>query len=887
MSKASFDRAKASAKTQGRLVRRTVAVPAAVQSSVCGMFFVSGAASLVCQVLWFKLLQIVLGSSTYSVSVTVASFFLGLALGSWLGGRLADRWRHPLRNYGFLEICLAGVSLLITVLLCRWQSWALWLGPYLEIDSPLARPVTIGISFLLLLPPTMLMGATLPILVKYLTREQRALADQIGLLYGINTFGAAVGCAIAGFCLIAVFGIFQSALVASGLYLVIGIAALALSGTFKKGDALFGALTNADETDTASVEAISRDAPAKGWLSVGTLVLVFAVSGFVSIAYEIIWFRLIANLGVHSVYAFSGMLTVYLLGLVLGSLVCARYLARHKERLLLYFARLQFGIAVAAMLSLAIMGRARMIVVIFTNMLADCGIPQTWFDGLDNIQGILLYCLLVLLIPTVLIGIGFPLASELTIRRLSVLGRRLGVLYALNTVGGVLGSLGAGFVLLPLLGSQWSLLLLCGMNLALFAAVTLSQPSLRRDRVLWREAAGAAVMIIVSLFLLGPDYLKNSLTRSIRGEVVAFEESAEGTFVVIQYHNEPAGQYQQMLYNGTSYANNKPPGRRYMAMLAHLPALLHPRPKDGVVICIGTGTTVGALTAHANIEKLYAVDLYPQVFDFAPHFVPLNHSFHRSQRVKQRVADGRHFLLTTTEQFDVLTFEPPPPSNAGVVSLYSREFYWLAKLRLRLDGVVAQWMPLDMSREALPKMMIRSMMDEFPHVSLWIPNRMEGIAIASRQALKIDLEHLRRRMNAPGVKEDLHAIGFDTPESLLATFVAGDEALARFVGDVPGVTDDRPRIEYFNFYPFGRMTYDEVLAAREPVEKYLTEPPPDPKLLDQERQIITAIWREHEAWAEKRWDDARQQIEKGLALDPDNAYLLYLKAASEETVQSE
>lgn len=873
--------------TDGVFGGKTQTVPGAVQFLICGMFFASGAASLVCQVVWFKQLQFVLGSSTFSISVTVASFFLGLALGSWLAGRLADRWQHPLWNYGLLEVGLGGVSLLTTVLLSHWQSWILWPGPYLGMGSQLARPLTVGISFLMLLPPTLFMGATLPVLAKYLTRERRALADKIGLLYGINTLGAAVGCAVTGFFLIAALGVFRSALVASGIYLAVGIAALLLAGVFKESAALPAPLKKDDTAKTASPGVPYGDVPAMGRWSLVALVLVFGISGFVSIAYEVIWFRAFANLGLHSVYAFSGMLSTYLLGLVLGSLVCARYLARHKDRLLLYFARLQFCIAVAAIVSLMMLGRARWIAVTLSDLLEACGIPPTWFDRLGNVHGLLLYCFLVLIVPTVLIGIGFPLASELTIQKLSVLGRRLGMLYALNTAGGLLGSLAAGFVLLPWLGSQGSLLLLCGINMALFLVVMFSQPSLRRERLVWREAALAAGVIVVALFLMGPGYLKKSLTNFTRGEVAAFEESAEGTFVVMKYHTEVAGDFQQMLYNGKSYANNSPPGRRYMAMLAHLPALLHREPKKGVVICVGTGTTIGALTTYADMEELYAVDLYPQAFEFAPLFAPINHHFHRSPRVRQMVADGRHFLLTTKEKFDVLTFEPPPPSDAGIVNLYSREFYRLVNQRLRQGGTIAQWIPLDIPQEALPKMMIRSLMDEFPHVSLWIPNRMEGIAVGSREPLKIDLGQLRRRMNAPGVKQDLHAVGFDTPESLLATFVAADEALARLLGDAPSVTDDRPRIEYYNFYPVSQMTFDDVLAVQEPIETYLTQSPPDPKLLDQQRQVIVAIWREHEASAKKRWKDARREIHRGLALDPECTYLQYLKAANEAASQRE
>ena len=268
---------------------------------------------------------------------------------------------------------------------------------------------------------------------------------------------------------------------------------------------------------------------------------------------------------------------------------------------------------------------------------------------------------------------------------------------------------------------------------------------------------------------------------------------------VLGYRSEETGAYQQLLVNGWSYANNAPPGRRYMATLGHLPTLLHPHPRSALIGCIGTGTTVGALTLHPELQKIAAIDLSKAVFDFAPLFQPLNHSFHLQPRVNRVVADVRHYLLRSDQKFDVITFEPPPPHDAGVVNLYSREFYALAKRRLAEGGVVAQWMPLDFSRQALPRMMIRTMMAEFPYVSLWIPNRMEGVAIGSMEPLRVDVGEWRRRMSAPQLRDDLAAIGFRSPVDVAVTFVAADRALSDFIGDGPIVTDDRPRIEVLQF----------------------------------------------------------------------------------------
>jgi spermidine synthase len=433
--------------------------------------------------------------------------------------------------------------------------------------------------------------------------------------------------------------------------------------------------------------------------------------------------------------------------------------------------------------------------------------------------------------------------------------------------------------LLPLLGSQWSLTLIISLNFVLFALIVATQPGLGDRKRLWRFGAEATFMFVFSLFFIGPKYLTLAQTSFLGGEVLDYRESRDATFVVMGYESEQAGSFQQLLVNGRSYANNSPPGRRYMAMLAHLPVMIHPAPESALIACVGTGTTVGALTTHGSLEMIHAVDLSKDVFDFAPHFVPINHSFHEQSRVRMVAADARHHLLSSDETFDVITFEPPPPQDAGVVNLYSQEFYQLAKRRLGEGGVVAQWIPLDLDRKILPMMMIQAMRAEFPHVSLWISNRMEGIAVGSQHPLQIDLEVWRRRMQEPAVREDLAAIGIETPEDLAATFLAADDVLAQFVGDAPVVSDNHPRIEYFNLYPLEALRYDVILESLEPVENYLIGAAPDSGALDDARVVAHSIWLEHEATVLGDAAAARKHVARGLEVQPGNRYLQYLEAS--------
>jgi predicted membrane-bound spermidine synthase len=837
------------------------AVSSALGAVVIAIFFTSGAASLILQVVWFKQLQLVLGSATFSVSVTVASFFFGLSIGSAFGGRIADRITRPLRVYGFLELCLALVSFAVTAFLSHWSTWVGWMSPLLNLESPARLPVIVFLSLATLTLPTMLMGATLPFLVKFLTRSQTELANKIGLLYAFNTLGAAIGTLSVGFVLIGLLGVTRSSFFASTLYACVG------------GLSLFAA--RHEHSLPVKGRKEERVASERAKADPTLLIWLFACSGFVSIAYEVVWFRFLTNISGSSVYAFSGMLGTYLLGLVIGSLICAKFLASNKEKLLHYFAFTQVGIAVAATLTFAMLGKSGTFHSFFAAIVSAV-VPARTQTLLGDDVSFFLTCVIALLLPTTLIGISFPLASELTVMRMSALGRRIGALYASNTIGGVLGSLTAGFILIPYLGSQWTLTALIFMNLLLFLAIVASQAGLLTS--LWRPGAIALGVVVVSFLLFGPHYLERQLTTFTGAKVLELRESKEATFAVLEYEDDAAGKYQQLLVNSKSYANNRPEGRRYMAAMAHYPLLFHKGPSEtAAVICIGTGTTVGAVSTHAELQSIYAVDLAPAVFDFAPYFIPINNRFHENPKVHKVAADGRHYLLGTHDTFDVITLEPPPPHDAGVVNLYTEEFYALAKLRMREGGVLAQWVPLDIGRGDLPKMILKAMLAQFKHVSLWMPSRMEGVAIASDEPLQIDRDVLAMRMSEPLVADDLTAIGLRSPEHLLATFVAADQTLAAYLNDTPSLTDDRPRIEYYNFYPVKPIRVGEIKRLREPVERYLTVGSYGDTQLDVARHVVDAIWDEHEATVDGDVNTARSALRVALNLEPDNRYLQFLQ----------
>jgi spermidine synthase len=818
-----------------------------VMSILHVLFFCSGMASLACEVVWFKQLGFVLGSSTFSATVVVACFFGGLSVGSALFGRVADRVEHPLYAYGALELALAAASLLTTWTLSMHEQWVGWFTPYLSLESASARPLKVLLTLPILLPPTILMGATLPVLSRFVIRSRGELAARIGALYALNTLGAAVGCAVVGAVGIGLLGVKGSALVGSAIYALIGLVGLWLA-------------TQTPPPPPADEEPVAEGPLPSAWIAL------FAVSGFVAIGYEVLWFRMLRYFTAHTVYTFSTFLTIYLLGLVIGALACARWLAPRKDELAVSFARVQLGIGIAAIVSFAILGRSRFVLSLTSDYHALSG---------SSFLGLLLLSALVLLPPTILLGLAFPLVSELAVQSLRGLGARVGLLYGSNTLGGVLGSLVTGFLLLPVLGAQLSFVILIVCNFALFGAVWWMDARVRRRPEVLREAAGAVALLGVVLVLLGPNFLRASQTAFTGGDVLDFRENEDAAFVVMGYDEPHTGPYQQVIVNGTSYANNRPGGRRYMAMLGHLPVLLHEDPHQALVICVGTGTTIGAVSLYPQLDPVYAVDLTRHMFELAPHFVPINNSFHTNPRVRQVAADGRHFLLVADLKFDVLTFEPPPPQQAGVVNLYSREFYTLADKSLAPGGLIAQWIPFHAGYEDLQKSLIRTMSDSFPHVSLWMPSTGDGIAVASHSPLRLDPARLAARMSDPVIAADLAAVGIDSVEELLATFVVADQALSDWVGPVPVLTDDRPAIEYFFGYPDIRYRNAHLPEIADPLTPWLAGPVPDPEGLARARQQMQALLRAEDAELDQRWPEALAQAELALSLEPDDQYLRY------------
>jgi spermidine synthase len=761
------------------------------------LFFCSGISGLVFEVIWVRALTLWVGHSSVAVSLVVAAFLAGLVIGSYAGGPWADRAARPLALYAILELVVGASALGVSFLLA-------YLGHVTASGGVFDVPgVRMAVSFVLLLPPTVAMGATTPALARFVTRDVAHVGRAFALLYAVNTLGAALGCGLAGFVWLGRLGIFRTELVAVGFNFAVGISALTWSRTLpaSAGVALAG--------DRHPSPILGEGPGVRG------LAAIAFATGASSIACEVLWFRVLRTFVDSSTYAFTLLLVTFLVGLVVGGLVFAWKLSGHARPWQLV-ADLQTMLAFAGLGSMALLGSCGALIELLRPVVGPRSSMAT--------QAVLVF--VVIFVPTVLCGATYPLVMKLGTSALERLGRSVGTLAAANTVGGAVASLVTGLWLIPLIGTQKGLALAFTLNLAVSVGVAwTARPETDagwRRLLLW-----PGVFLVFVWVVLPADHVRRALTYwAGAANVLAVREGRDGTAVVdgvdrasicaasknhCKDHCKKDFRYQQLTFGSMSYASTLPAGRRYMRALGHLPMLLRPGATRALEVCFGTGTTAAAFATYARLESLTIVDINRDVFELAPFFAEYNHDILDDPRVHRIVEDGRHYLATGTEPFDIVSLEPPPPEADGAASLYTTEFYELVKRRLRGGGILAQWIPLQAQTEGLDRSLLRSILDVFPVVNVYLPSRVEAVILVSEQPMRVDVAEWDRLLAEPRVKESLSEVGLDAPEELLGTLVLDDEGVRRYVGEASPVTDDLPAIEFFRSHPGPPFSIEPML----------------------------------------------------------------------------
>jgi spermidine synthase len=748
-------------------------------------FFLSGAAGLVYQVAWSKALRLVFGHTVYAIATVLAVFMAGLAAGSAVIGRWCEGKSRPVALYGWLELLIAGLgaSSLVGLVGVRWLYRAAF--PLLA-DVPALLLLLRGIgAALVLFLPTFLMGGTLPVLVRGLTRHSAELGARIGRLYWVNTAGAVAGTLAAGFLLLPALGLKRTVAAAVVLNVLAGAVALVLDR--RMGPA---------ERHTPTADALTAPSFAtSGWPWL--LLASFAAVGATAMAYEIAWTRLLSTMLGSSTYTFTLTLAVFLAGLVLGSFLFERWTVRGGQPGATAFATTQLLTAVAALGFL-------------TGYESLAGLlPPILRAGGGSFAGLVLAQFaaagLAMLPAAIVFGFNFPLVAALIAARSAGRGHAeaVGRAYAANTVGAIGGALLTGFWLLPAAGAFRVVVVAAAVNLVL--ALLLELRSRRRLLALattalllvfaaGRAASGAFYPRALATFgvVLYWDLYQLPLSLTEVAEttdVIYTEDGLNASVAVVRTED-----YLALRTNGKVDASNH--DTITQLLVGHLGLWFHPSPRRVLVVGFGSGMTVSAVARHAEVERIDCVEIEPAVIRAAEYLAPLHRGVLGDPRLRLIADDARNFLLTTRERYDVIISEPSNPWIAGVASLFTSEFYAAVRQRLQPGGLFVQWVQGYALEPDDVRSILTTALMHFPRATLWRAETYDYLLLAQTEDEPLRLDRLRALWSRPEMQEEFALLQLAQPEGLLAYHRLDDAPLRRLAAGAVIQTDDHPRLEY-------------------------------------------------------------------------------------------
>jgi spermidine synthase len=740
------------------------------------LFLLSGCAALVYEVVWFQLLKLTIGSSALSIGITVATFMGGMCLGSYFFHRVVpDRW-HPLLLYAVLEsgIALFGVINLFAIpkIAEVYFSFAGYGAGGIAARSLIAS--------LFLLPPTILMGATLPAIARWIESDNRGVAS-LGLFYSMNIFGAVSGTLLAGFWLLRLFDTY----VATAFALLVNIAVAVIAWRLAH----------------SGYEPRTRSEQLTGHRIV---YWVLALSGFCALGAQVLWTRSMAVYFGATVYTFSIILAVFLTGLGIGSGLGARIIDRRPKlsaiRLLLILQALLIpaiwwaGFSISALIhEVFLFGVDPSSAVLEPNWLAKSA---------DDV----LRALITLLPATILWGASFPVGLAAVSDRSADPSRYAGHLYAANTLGAVFGAMIVTAIIIPTIGTQW------GQSVVMAAALT---------SALLIAGRSAVMVVPLLVFVVFPQPVNDNMQLWGRlhaywdtWEVQRLEEGINAT-AATSSRIENGVTLKNMHVSGKVVASDDPADMLVQRQLGHLPALLQREPKSALIIGFGAGVTAGTFTRYDSIERIVIVEIEPRVpLVSGEFFREENYDVLNDPRTELIIDDGRHYLATTDETFDIITTDPIHPWVKGAAALYTAEFYELAKSRLNPGGLAAQWIPFYETDEQSVKSQIYSFAQAFPHMSVWNGLAGDGgynvTLLGQLKPLEVTMSQVNESFSRPKVRNSLSEVGLSSVPVMLELFAGVTEDFEWWLADAQLNRDRNLRLEYLAGRALNAQLADEI-----------------------------------------------------------------------------
>jgi spermidine synthase len=762
------------------------------------LFAGSGCSALIYEIVWYQLLQLVIGSTAVSLGVLLATFMGGLCLGSLLLPRYLSAERHPLRVYAAVELGIGVCGILALM------GMPLVSGIYVAFaghgfPSVLLRAV---ISAICLLPPTILMGASLPAAARWLKTSAEGVS-WMGLLYGANTAGAVFGCLLAGFYLLRVFNMATATFVAVSINLAVALVSLLLA--------------RLSPHQVAAEAAPVDGAGVSGYWPVYAAI---AFSGASALGAEVVWTRLLGLMLGATVYTFSIILSIFLVGLGIGSAVGSIVLrSLRRPRVALGCCQMALAATVA-----------------WTAWMLSDSLPywpinpflstSLWYTfQLDMVR-----CLWAVLPAALLWGASFPLALAAVAPRGGDPGRLVGRVYAANTGGAIVGALAFSMVLIPWIGTRGSESVLIGIG-AVSALVVLG-PLVWRARSL----AGAAALLAAT----GCAALMAARVSDVPGELIAYGRrmttstgkseilyTAEGmnSSIAISRWSDGAIQFH---VSGKVEASTEPYDMRLQRMLGHLPALIHGQPRSALVVGFGAGVTAGTFVLHPTIKRIVICEMEPIIPKTAKRYFHQQHyDVLDDPRTQVYYDDARHYVLTTPEKFDIITSDPIHPFVKGSATLYSKEYFEMVKSRLNPGGIVTQWVPLYESDMQTVKSEIATFFDVFPDGSIFA-NELNGggydlVMLGWAGPARIDVDAVEGRLEQPAyqaVAHSLREVGFSSAIQMLGTYAGQASDLRPWLADAEINRDGDLRLQYLAGFALNNSQEGEIYSRMLTYRRY-------------------------------------------------------------------
>lgn len=837
-------------------------------------FFASGMSGLVYQVVWVRELVLVFGATTFAVSTVLTAFMGGLALGSFYFGRRSEKVTRPLRLYGLLEIGIGVYGLAVPFIFAVLPSIYHPIWQWLQLSFFALSIVRFLFAILVLILPTALMGATLPILSSYYARDSRRIGLRVGSLYSLNTFGAVFGAAATGFLLIPMLGMHATTVTAAAINIILGFVALKLSRTEESAAAnpdeenavneqiaVEGATSNLSprgkrrfvawlsilvvgyratrnwrNASKAARDSISSATANRDRLRIVTTLGGFALSGFIALSYEVIWSRVLALIIGSSVYAFSIMLTTFLIGLAVGASAASRLVDRIRHPVFV-FALIEVGIGAASFMGAYLFNDLPYVFVQIYRLVGSSSFGILLFARF-------LIASLVMILPTLLLGALFPLVVKIVSIGESVRasGRTVGDAYAANTLGAIAGSFASGFILIPFLGLLGSLRLCSALNFVIAVMLfivsnrsvserwrtgkrrkgqaqsgksprpsALAAPSFSRLRPSALLGIIAAVLCMCMIALFEPPWDSEIMSSAVyryapqlsgkskqelfdylkrgQGETVFYKEGITATVAVQQQ-----GGGRVLKVNGkpeASTAGDMPT----QILIGALPLLVRQQTDNVLLIGLGSGVTLGSVEQFP-VKQVTCVELEPAVVEATRQFEDVNNRPLEDPRLRLVSNDGRNFIYTTDEKFDVIVSEPSNPWLTGVANLFTLEYFKRGAAALKDDGLFGQWLQLyEMAPEDV-RTLVATFRAAFPHVYIFRGAEGDLMLLGSKGERQLDMSVIRSHFDEPKIAADLKRINTTRPSDILSRFYLGPDEVSNLANGAPLNTDDNALIEF-------------------------------------------------------------------------------------------